>query len=317
MKVHGRFFGAALLVACALSASVVQAEELWKDKPQPLCELKGEWTEKLTALVGDSLVAPVKNPRRVLVFYRADGYSHSQSIVAGNEAIRLAGEKAGAWRADFSADYASLQPHVLNQYDALVLNNTTNLKTDRYRFVAPAIIDFVKRGKGLAVIHSGDDGFSESPELLYMIGGRFCGHPWGGGGTWRFKVEDPKSPLAAMFPSDGFSFSDEIYMQSAPYYSRQALHILVSLDLTDEATKGALDRSTNDRRPDGDYAVAWVRRFGNGRVFYTSFGHDERAWLNGPTLKHLLGGIQYALRDVDTDERPSSAPSVPSPARKN
>jgi hypothetical protein len=59
--------------------------------------------------------------------------------------------------------------------------------------------------------------------------------------------------------------------------------------------------------------VAWVRGFGRGRVFYTSFGHDERAWLNGPTLKHILGGIQYALRDVSTDETPSEPQFVKSP----
>lgn len=278
-----------------------------------LCPLKPEWTSALESLVGDSLVAKTANPRRLLVFYRTEGYCHAQSIVAGNEAIRIAGEKANAWRVDFSDDYAALQPDNLAKYDAVVLNNTTNLKTDRYRFVAPALVDFVKYGKGLAVIHSGDDGFSEAPDILYMIGGRFCGHPWGSGGTWRFKVEDPKSPLAAMFPKDGFRFSDEIYMQSAPYFSRQALHVLVSLDLGDPDTKAALDRSNMRRRPDNDYAVAWVRGFGRGRVFYTSFGHDERAWLNGPTLKHILGGIQYALRDVSTDETPSEPQFVKSP----
>ena len=87
-------------------------------------------------------------------------------------------------------------------------------------------------------------------------------------------------------------------------------------DLDDPATKSALDRSDVRRRPDNDYAVAWVRRFGGGRVFYTSFGHDERAWLNGPTLKHILGGIQYALRDISTDETPSSPQFVNPPSKK-
>lgn len=88
-----------------------------------------------------------------------------------------------------------------------------------------------------------------------------------------------------------------------------------TLDLDDDATKSALERSDVRRRPDNDYAVSWVRRFGGGRVFYTSFGHDERAWLNGPTLKHILGGIQYALRDISTDESPSS-PQFVNPSKK-
>jgi len=306
-------------------AGVKSADELSKAQREAyrklneytgLCPLKPEWTRQLEALVGEGLPANPSSPRRLLVFYRTDGFCHRQSIVAGNEAIRIAAERAKAWKVDFSDDYMALQPHNLAKYDALVLNNTTNLKTDRYRYVAPALVDFVKYGKGLAVIHSGDDGFNEVPDILYMIGGRFCGHPWGGGGTWSFKVEDPKSPLAAMFPKDGFKFSDEIYMQAAPYFSRQALHVLVSLDLGDPATKEALDKSDVRRRPDNDYAVAWVRRFGSGRVFYTSFGHDERAWLNGPTLKHILGGIQYALRDLSADETPSSPQFINPPGKK-
>lgn len=281
-----------------------------------LCPLKPEWTKQLTENLAGGLPAKVSKPRRLLVFYRCDGFCHRQSIVAGNEAIRLAAEQLGAWQVDFSDDYMALQPYNLEKYDAVVLNNTTNLKTDKYRYVSSALIDFVKYGKGLAVIHAGDDGFNESPELLYMIGGRFCGHPWGGGGTWRFKVEDPASRLAQMFPKDGFSFSDEIYMQAPPYFSRQALHVLVSLDLDDPATKGALDKSTINRRPDGDYAVAWVRTYGRGRLFYSSFGHDERAWLNKPTMLHLLGGIQFALRDLDVETRPSSPVFEPPPAKK-
>ena len=304
-------------------AGVKDAGSLSKDQQEAyrklneatgVTELRPEWTAKLDALIGDSLLAPVSNPRRLLVFYRTDGFSHRHGIIAGNEAIRIAAEKTRAFRVDFSDDYMALQPHHLANYEAVVLNNTTNLKTDRCRFVSSALVDFVKYGKGLAVIHSGNDGFNEAPEILYMIGGRFCGHPWGAGGTWRFKVEDAASPLTGMFNKDGFSFSDEIYMQAAPYFSRQALHVLISIDLNDSATKEALDRSNIRRRPDNDYAVAWVRTFGKGRVFYSSFGHDQRAWLEKPTLMHLLGGIQYALRDVTTSEAPSQPQFVDPPA---
>ena len=283
-----------------------------------LPELKPEWTAKLKELIGTSLPEKPRdprNPKKILVFYRTDGYCHGSSIVAGNEAIRIAADDAGAWKVDFSDDYMSLQPYNLEKYDALVLNNTTNLKTDRYRFVAAAIVDFVKYGKGLAVIHSGDDGFNEAPDILYMIGGRFCGHPWGAGGTWKFKVEDPASALVKSLDPKGFKFSDEIYMQSAPYFSREALHVLLSLDMSDPDTAKALARSDVRKRKDGDYAVSWVRKFGRGRVFYSSFGHDHRAWLNGPTLKHLLTGIQYACRDVNTDDEPSS-PQMIDPAKK-
>lgn len=64
-------------------------------------------------------------------------------------------------------------------------------------------------------------------------------------------------------------------------------------------------------KPDqaGFFPVAWVRMFGNGRVFYTSLGHREDLWSPDPALKdrinppetskqfhnHLLGGIRWAV----------------------
>lgn len=300
------------LFSSAVCAAICVAAECALGEVSSAKDLKPEWTAKLEGLVGGALPGKPTG-KRLLVFYRCEGFRHSQSIAAGNEAIRLAAEKASAWRVDFSEDYESLRPESLEKYDAVVLNNTTNLKTEKHRHVAPSLVEFVKYGKGLAVVHSGDDGFSEAPDILYMIGGRFCGHPWHGGGTWRFKVEDPGSPLAKMFPKDGFSFSEEIYMQAAPYFSRQAQHILVSLDLTEEKTAEALEKSRDRRRPDGDYAVAWVRRFGKGRVFYTSFGHDQRAWLDGMTLSHIFGGIQYALGDLGADDRPSAPQFIDPP----
>ncbi len=296
-----------LLLAAACAAAVAAFGDMPGAK-----DLRPEWSARLESLVGGALPAKPSG-KRLLVFCRAEGFRHSQSIAAGNEAIRLAGEKAGAWSVDISEDYASLLPENLGKYDAVVLNNTTNLKTDRHRHVAPALVEFVKSGKGLAVVHSGDDGFSEAPDILYMIGGRFCGHPWHAGGTWRFRVEDADSPLTKTFPKEGFPFSDEIYMQAAPYYSRQAQHILVSLDLSDGRTAEALEKSRDRRRPDGDYAVAWVRRFGKGRVFYTSFGHDQRAWLDAMTLAHIFGGIQYALGDLGAGDGPSAPQFVDPP----
>ena len=276
--------------------------------------VKPEWKAKIAAVAtnADALaVRPTRNGR-LLVFYRTEGFCHGSSIIAGNEAIRLAGGK-GAWRADFSDQYVDLLPENLARYDALVLMNTTSLKVEKYPFVSHAIIDFVKSGKGLAVIHAAVDGFSDAPELLHMIGGKFAGHPWVWNGTWSFRNDDPKNPLNAMFPSEPFTFSDEIYLQRAPYFSLQAEHLLVSLNLADPKTGEALAKSRDKRRPDGLYPVAWARRFGRGRVFYTSFGHDERAWFDARIVRHMFAGLQYVLRDLDADDRPTSPEMLPAP----
>ena len=47
-------------------------------------------------------------------------------------------------------------------------------------------------------------------------------------------------------------------------------------------------------RMDGDFAVAWTREHGAGRVFYTALGHEPDVWRDIRFRKHLVGGIRWA-----------------------
>jgi type 1 glutamine amidotransferase len=211
--------------------------------------------------------------------------------------------KKGAFAVDFSDDYSALDINNLVKYDALVLNNTTQLKTRENPKVAPSICSFVRWGGGLCVIHAGADNFYNAPECAHLVGGRFDGHPWGAKGTWAFKVEDVDSPLTApfkRFPNGRFKRSDEIYQQSSPFYDRSKLRVLISLDLDDSVTAGRKGM----KREDGDYAVSWIRSYGNGRVFYTSFAHDRRAWEADDTRAHIFAGLAYAMGTLKADDRP-------------
>lgn len=78
--------------------------------------------------------------------------------------------------------------------------------------------------------------------------------------------------------------------------------MLVSLDLSDAKTAAAKGM----KRADNDYAVSWIRPYGAGRVFYTSFAHDKRAFLNKATLWHILDGLQYTLGDLKADDAPTA-----------
>ena len=59
-------------------------------------------------------------------------------------------------------------------------------------------------------------------------------------------------------------------------------------------------------RKDGDYALAWIHEYGQGRVFYPAFGHAHDHFWNPTLLKFYLAGIQYALGDLKADATPSS-----------
>ena len=244
------------------------------------------------------------NLKKVLVFSRIEGFNHKASVAACKEMMAAEAEK-GAFTVDFSDDYAALEISNLVKYAALVLNNTTHLKTKDHPSVAPSICSYVRWGGGLCVIHAGADNFYDAPDCAHLVGGRFDGHPWGSGGTWAFKVEDRDSPITAPFKgfADGkFKRSDEIYQQASPFYDRAKLHVLIALDLSDPATGGVKGM----KRTDKDFAVSWIRRYGNGRVFYTSFAHDRRAWDAEDTRAHIFAGLAYAMGTLKADDSPSA-----------
>ena len=96
---------------------------------------------------------------------------------------------------------------------------------------------------------------------------------------------------------------DETYTFGRDTYSRQNLRVLTSIDY---AKMSAEDKAKEQNpRPDGDYALSWIRREGKGRVFYEAHGHNEKVYAIKPLLEHVLAGMQYVLGDLPADDTPS------------
>ena len=143
------------------------------------------------------------------------------------------------------------------------------------------------------------------PEFNKMIGGFFKFH-WLDPQEITYKIDDPNSPLTAMFKGAPLVVRDETYTFGMDTFSRENLHVLTSIDYSKMSDA---DKAKEDwPRPDHDYALSWIRREGNGRVFYMAHGHAERNYAVKPLLEHLLAGIQYAVGDLKADDRPSVKP---------
>jgi hypothetical protein len=99
--------------------------------------------------------------------------------------------------------------------------------------------------------------------------------------------------VAAMVPPR-FRWQDEIY-QYDPRYKPENLRVLVSLDMA----------ASTPKHP-WHVPVSWVRDYGEGRVFYTNFGHNEATWNDAAFQKHAAEGIAWALGRV-------AAPAEPNP----
>jgi len=258
------------------------------------------------AMPAKAVVEPNK-PRKLLVIdiLGQGAYRHS-SIPYWNKALEIMGEKTGAFTAVVSSDINMFSAENLAQFDAVCLNNSVSLplSPDKTPELCKALMDFVKGGKGIMAIHAGTDTFYTGayvwPEGSEMLGGKFSGHPWTAGNTeWAVKIDEPDNPLMVPFKGEGFKLIDEIYRTEPPLYSRDKQLVLMSLDMSDETTKGRAQKPT-----DADTGISWIKNWGEGRVFYCSLGHVHDVTWTAPILEHYLRGIQFALGDLKVDATP-------------
>jgi len=117
--------------------------------------------------------------------------------------------------------------------------------------------------------HAGATAFFSWPEFGEMLGGRFDEHPWGISEATVI-VEDRTSPISRHLPAT-FAVTDEHYQLKD--FSRKNVHVLARLDPAKLDLKAPLVHRT-----DGDFAVAYTREYGRGRVFYSTLGHPRELW---------------------------------------
>jgi type 1 glutamine amidotransferase len=290
------FAAASTVALTAKGADTVSANEL----------------KKIEAALPSAAPAKPAKPRKILIFDRTEGFHHD-SIPCGDKAIELMGEKTGAYSVTISHDMNVFTPEILANYDAVLFNNTTQLKFSDPK-QREALLDYIKGGKGFIGIHAASDNFPTWPEAVEMIGGQFNGHPWTGGGTWSVKVDDPDHTLNKSFGGKGFVIKDEIYQIKGPY-SRDTHRVLLSLDMSKPSNLGAIKGKKKGQawsgREDDDNAISWIKRCGEGRVFYCSLGHNKEIYWNKAVLAHYLAGIQWALGDLQADDTPTAKLATP------
>jgi type 1 glutamine amidotransferase len=173
-------------------------------------------------------------------------------------------------------------------------------------------MDFVKSGKGLASIHASTDSYHTNPPTLQptwpefneMMGGYFKFH-WTYPTLIPVKIDDKTSPLTAMFPSRGYDVVDETYTFPQDSFSRKRVHVLTSINYARMSAEDKAKEPAASKRTDGDYALSYIQKIGNGRMFYQTHGHDEKIYFMRPFILHMLAGIQYALGDLKADDSPS------------
>jgi len=270
--------------------------------------------------------------KRALVVSTTVGFRHD-SIPVAEKILGEIGQKSG----DFTVDYArvdikepqfkgadgkpdkakyvpavkavlaeKMNAEALKNYDVVIFANTTG---DLPLPDTDAFLKWIKSGKGFVGIHSAADTFDKTgdypgyPPFIEMLGGEFKTH----GPQVEVDAinQDSQCPACRHLPASWKVF-DEIYQFKS--FDRAKVHGLLTLD------------KHPNNKTSGDYPVAWIKEYGNGRVFYTSLGHREDLWdptwkesngqrKNSPEIaeayqKHLLGGIRWAAGLEESNAKP-------------
>ncbi|HZT71385.1 MAG TPA: ThuA domain-containing protein [Terriglobia bacterium] len=223
-------------------------------------------------------------PRKGHLLYMtlSAGYKHA-SVAPSEGIVKQIGERSGLFDTTVTQDVGAFTPENLKKYDVVMFYTTGELPMTEAE--KNAFINFIRSGHGFVGVHSATDTFYEWEPYLELIGGYFNDHPWHQQVT--VDVADPSDPIVS-FLGKSFQVNDEIY-QIADFQYKTS-HVLLRLD----------PNSVNLRKPGVHrrfygWPLAWTRRDGKGRVFYTALGHEDAVWNSQWYQELLLNGIKYAM----------------------
>lgn len=236
---------------------------------------------------------------RILVFSKTTGFRHS-SIPAGKLAIlRLANENG--FLADTTEDASLFNRDSLEKYAAVVFLNTSDSKDsllDHYQ--ENAFERYIQAGGSFVGVHAAADTEYQWGWFGRLVGGYFNGHPEQQEAT--LHVLDDNHRSTGHLPSE--------WKRKDEWYNYKNLNKDIKPLIT-------IDEKSYSGGTNGDFhPISWYHEYDGGRSFYTGMGHTEASYEEENFLKHLLGGIQYAIgENYKLDYSKARTPEIPEEQR--
>jgi type 1 glutamine amidotransferase len=198
----------------------------------------------------------------------------------------------------------------LDAFDAIVFYSCGNLYKPSVRKTPPMseagrerLLEAVASGKAFVGLHSscywGRDAGADDA-YLEMVGAEFIAH--GAQQESAMKVVSPSFPGVENLGTQ-FRLMDEWYAMKS---FAADLHVVLA-----QETKGM--KGDMYQRP--PFPATWARMYEKGRVFFTSMGHREDVWTNPVFQQVLLGGLAWALGNVEADISPNIDQVTPHAAK--
>jgi uncharacterized protein len=236
-----------------------------------------------------------KKKQKILYFTKSQGFEHSVIKRKGDE-LSFSEKLLTQWgdKAGFEV-VCSKDPDVfdgdLDQFDLFVFYTTGKPMSEGQK---NEMLDAIKAGKPFVGIHAATDTFGiKGPEIdpyIEMIGAEFSMHD--------DQQKAKNLVVSPNFPGmEGLGESFEMMEEWYPFTKfAKDLHVILVQET--EGMKGP-----HYQRP--PYPATWAHRYGKGRVFYTSLGHREDVWEGKIFQQILLGGMAWALGNVEAEIPPN------------
>lgn len=215
---------------------------------------------------------------RVLVFGRPAVFVH-HSIPAGMQAIQKLGSENG-FDVDTTRDASLFSEENLARYSAVIFLSTTGNVLDHRQ--EAAFERYIQAGGGFVGIHAAADTEYDWGWYGRLVGAYFDSHPEQQ--EARFVIMDRSHPATSFFSDSVWVRRDELYN-----FKKIKPDLKVLLTVDEQSYQGGING-----RP---HPMSWYHDFDGGRAFYTALGHTDETYQEDLFLRHLLGGIQYAIGD--------------------
>ncbi len=235
----------------------------------------------LVVIFGLTLASCADNKRegspKVLVFSKTMGFKHA-SIPAGIVALQKLGIENG-FEVDTTKNAALFNEENLKQYAAIIFLSTTMNVLDHNQ--EAAFERYIQSGGGYVGIHAATDTEYDWGWYTKLAGAQFLSHPTGTPEA-DFIIKDNSFVATKHFKDSVWHRADELYNYKK---LNPDVHVLMTVD-----------ESTYKGGENGDFhPISWYHDFDGGRAFYTGAGHTDESYTEADFVKHLLGGIQYAI----------------------
>lgn len=225
-------------------------------------------------LINSMTVFAVDNPK-ILVFTKTAGFRHD-NIEVGAQALKQLGKDHG-FHVDHSEDASLFTDKNLKQYQVIVFFSTTGDIFDDAQ--KQAFMRYIQAGNGFVGIHAASDTEYNWPWYGKLIGGYFLSHPQVQHAD--LHVLDKNHPSTRHLP--------DVWYRKDEWYDFRNLNPKTKVLMT-------IDEGSYVGGKMGEYhPMAWYHVYDGGRVFYTALGHTKESFSEPKFLKHILGGIRYAL----------------------